>query len=342
MSELSKEELQNLADGGDGNACYEYAGEVEWEAVELSFKDDFDRDEIANERYNELTKQAFTYYLKAAEAGIPKAMSRAGSYYISEGFFDHDLNKAVYWYQKGADGGDKDACYNLARCYRYGKGVQEDTKKAFELYKRAAEGKSGYALYSLGECYYYGIGTEKNLNKAFGYFKESADNNCFDAEYMLAECYFNGEGTEKDIFKAVKYYKSSAEEHFNTLAEYKLGLLYENGTGVEKDLNKAVRLFHSASRDNYLPAIVKCADSYFNDRLFEDAYEYYERAAVMGDAYAQYMMGEFNWYGYHKVPYQVYGGIRRNVNESVRWWFLSAGQGYEKAKEKLKEANKYK
>ena len=77
---------------------------------------------------------------------------------------------------------------------------------------------------------------------------------------------------------------------------YNLGVMYEHGLGVEQS--------------------------------YERAFEYYEQAADLGLATAQYSLG---------VMYYKGDGVERDIAKAREWWTKAAAQGNENAINGLKQ-----
>ena len=84
-------------------------------------------------------RDAFLWFLKAAEQDHAAAQSYLGiCYYNGEGV-QQDNGQAVYWLRKGAEKDYPVALAHLGLCYYNGEGVPQDYNKAINLYKKAAE-----------------------------------------------------------------------------------------------------------------------------------------------------------------------------------------------------------
>ena len=69
-----------------------------------------------------------------------------------------DYDQAFDWYAKAADQGVPQAQYMLGAMYRDGKGVQQDQDKAVVLFRKAVDHDIQGAHYSLGLMYLNGTG----------------------------------------------------------------------------------------------------------------------------------------------------------------------------------------
>ncbi|MBQ3366425.1 MAG: SEL1-like repeat protein [Acidaminococcaceae bacterium] len=119
----------------------------------------------------------------------------------------------------------------------------------------------------------------------------------------------------------------------------KLGLLYEE---ADSDYITAYKLFLMAAEKDYAPAMVKIGDCY-NDLFdcedddeyqvdYEKAFQWYSKAAALGDAEGQYNLGKCYYDG---------TGVEENKRKAVYWFKKSANQNYVKACEFLGDCYKY-
>jgi hypothetical protein len=85
-------------------------------------------------------REAFKWFLSAAEGGNIAAMRSLGGLYLlgSDAVPESDEDAAI-WFQKAADKKDPAAMYDLARLYEDGQGVPRNMEKAKELYRQAAD-----------------------------------------------------------------------------------------------------------------------------------------------------------------------------------------------------------
>ncbi len=97
------------------------------------------------------TNQNFSWFLKAAETGSPRAQYNLGRMYQDGIGVMQDCEKAASWLSKAAVQGDADAQYNLGMMYARGEGVQQDDWRALDWLRLAAEKGHADAQYMVGE-----------------------------------------------------------------------------------------------------------------------------------------------------------------------------------------------
>ena len=111
-------------------------------------------------------KNAFTYFMKAAEGNHVTAQNYIGWMYQKGYGVVADNVEAVKWYRKAADHGNIDAQYNLGFMYEKGYGVSNDYAEAFKWYSKAAEQGDVDAQNNIGYLYEKGFGVTKDYAKA--------------------------------------------------------------------------------------------------------------------------------------------------------------------------------
>src|SRR3954465_3104580 len=82
-------------------------------------------------------KQAFEFYLKAANVGHASSQNQLGVMYDNGEGVDKDSKTAFQWYRKAVQQGNPDAQFNLGNMYFNGEGVDEDHRRAIHWYQKA-------------------------------------------------------------------------------------------------------------------------------------------------------------------------------------------------------------
>ena len=137
-----------------------------------------------------------------------------------------------------------------------------------------------------------------------------------------------------DMKERARYFTVSAENG-DSAAKYSLGLMYRDGTGVEKNIPKAVHLWEEASAQNNLDALTEMGLVYNSENVLFDlgcqpydfsfvetdkkkAFKYFMQAAKLGDARAQFMLGQ----------YYLQDDSMRDLSSAEFWLSKSADQNY--------------
>ncbi|MDJ0740559.1 MAG: tetratricopeptide repeat protein [Gammaproteobacteria bacterium] len=109
----------------------------------------------------------------------------------------------------------------------------------------------------------------------------------------------------------------------NPEAQFRLGVMYGNGDGVGLDYVQALAWFEKAAEQNHENALITMAWMFANgagvDADEERARELYLRAARLGSAKAQYVVGTM----YRFAQY----GVAKDVPAAVDWYLKAANQG---------------
>lgn len=87
-----------------------------------------------------------------------------------------DSKQAVTWFRKAAEQGDASAQYNLGLMYDKGRGVAQDDKQAVAWYRKAAEQGDVDAQRILGMMYDNGVGVVQDNKLAYVWSSVSAAN----------------------------------------------------------------------------------------------------------------------------------------------------------------------
>ena len=118
--------------------------------------------------------ESFKYFSKAADLGLPIAMTMTGLY-LQRGYgTDWNPKKAVEWYTRAISLGDVTALVCLGDCHKFGVGMSENPAGAADLYRRAANLEWPDGMYHLGMCLKKGLGVKKNSSKARKWFEMAA------------------------------------------------------------------------------------------------------------------------------------------------------------------------
>lgn len=87
----------------------------------------------------ETFKQAFSWFLKAAEEGFAPAQYEVATFYYYGCYsIKENLQTAVLWFAQAAKQGHVLAQFELAWCYLYGQGIKANLNEAFVLFSKAA------------------------------------------------------------------------------------------------------------------------------------------------------------------------------------------------------------
>ncbi|RHZ67584.1 hypothetical protein Glove_300g120 [Diversispora epigaea] len=94
----------------------------------------------------------FQWIIKSALAGTVDPMYNVGCFYKN----GKDDKEAFKWYLKAAEKEYPLGQYNVRYCYKNGYGIDRDEVKAFEWDKKAADNDYTNGQYMIGLCFYEG------------------------------------------------------------------------------------------------------------------------------------------------------------------------------------------
>lgn len=263
--------------------------------------------------------KAQKYFIKAAELGMPHAMLNLGHLYAGKG----EHKQAFKWYLKAAENDLIDAYYYVGKAYAMGKGVPQDGRKAVAWLEQAAEYGVEEWVSELAYIYRDGLdGVPKDLAKAEALFALLAEQNayyaptlaqirsqnaaCSDWENLLvraeggelaaqkdlAMAYMRGEAVEEDAEASFKWYKAAAEQG-DAEAQNSLYVRYAEGRGVAQNKEEALKWLHRAAEQEYGMAYYNLGWEYAYGGLLEKdeqkAVGFFKKAAEKSvlEAYAE-------------------------------------------------------
>ena len=205
------------------------------------------------------------------------------------------MEENIYEIQKKAENGDAYCQHEMGVNFHYGYGVPVDKQKSLEWFQKAAGNGNSESMRALGIIYENGIGVGQDLKKAFDYFQQGVDAGNVKSMQKLAWYFEEGVVVEKDIGKAKELY----ERFFIELqkkafggdvdAMYRMGDIYQFGLPL---LNIPV--------------------------YYQQAAEWYEKAANKGNMHAQTSLGLLYYFGL---------GVPKNYTKSAEWYKKAAEQG---------------
>ncbi|XP_012557543.1 DAP3-binding cell death enhancer 1 isoform X1 [Hydra vulgaris] len=190
---------------------------------------------------------------------------------------------------KASENGSIASLYNIGLCYELGHGVNLSLEKAAEYYKLAADKGHLRAMYNLSSLHYQELANKfNNSETGFYYMKLAADNGLVKAQLKLALIYTE----EKKYCNAVKYFEMAANQN-DAESLYYLAICYDNGFGVKQDTKTAML--------------------------------HYKKAAEMGYAGAQYIVGHRYKNGHKECP--------KDLVSALKWYKLAQKSGYKNIEE---------
>lgn len=289
-------------------------------------------------------KEAFGWYLKAAEGGHAYAQYEVASWY-SRGIkdvVDWNDNAAFKWYWESACQLLPEAMRKVADCFCYGSGVKEDEECAKWWCVRAAKAGDADAIawlqdhwkmdeqglhsaYQLASDMPAGMNLKaKESDKAqFRELYAKASSGDADAQYKLGRAFVYGDhGARTNEFHGIQWLRKASGKGCQE-ADYLIGDCYYHGWGVDEDCDEALVWYKRAADAGHADAAEQVGSLRRKGKEvakdLSEAYHYYRIGAAACLDECQFWVGEFLTKGL--------GGVEKNESEGFVWYEKSALQG---------------
>jgi len=222
-----------------------------------------------------------------------------------------------------AEAGDPEAQTILALAYHAGVLLKNDEVEALRLLRLAADRGFVGAQESLGIFCAAGIGMEHpDPQQAIAWYSAAATKGSVDAATNIGSMYAMGDGVPKDMAAALQWFRKAADGG-GASAEYNLALIYQRGDGVPRDAKQSLYWLNKAADHDFVPALVALAHrfAYPQDGSSPDtpaAIQRYKRAAELGDAVSQAILGD------------IFSGgdlVKADYEQATKWYRMAAEQG---------------
>lgn len=276
-------------------------------------------------------KEAFTWFLKAAEQGHKESQYLVGCAYSgmssimfgetdivhndykriqSEANLDqsiwqdalpyYELNgagiepneeKAFEWVMKSANQGYVNAQLRIGIYYDIGIGVKRDVTEAMNWLSKASSKQNAHAMCVLA-CLSYE--QDKNLEKKVELLQKAVDLGDYPAAFVLGETYENESSEDGHFEKACHWYKISADQFDYFESHLKLANFISDCKYGEGDMNQAITRYRKAI-ESYKKTHV---DGYLGE-AYEKLYELYHLGynnAITTEEIIEYLkdQGDYN------------------------------------------------
>jgi TPR repeat protein len=286
-----------------------------------------------------------------AEQGQGQARYMLGTMYSFGEGGPSDPAEAARHYRIAAEAGHAVAAYSLGALYALGRGVPQDYAEAMRWYRRAADGGSADALFKVGVMYANGEGVPKDLTEAGQWWRQAADKGYAPAMLFLGHLHQRGDTGAADPVAAAEWYLKAwqagnkeaapcliklvpaleqAGDGGSPAAQHALGVIHKFGY---QNHGAAARRLAQAAEQNHPEALRLLAFSYERGEGVENdearAAALYQRAAELGDKFAQFNLAAFYASGR--------GGLEKNIDLAIRWYRRAANRGMFEAQWPLAE-----
>jgi len=238
--------------------------------------------------------------------GVPSAGSKATAYSLQARAKALRLEDLEALEEKAAQG-DPEAQTLLALAYHDAVLLKRDDAESLRLLHNAADQKFMAAEESLGIFAQAGVGMPQPAPaEALDWYRKAVQQGSLDAATSIALMYADGAGVSKDPAQALTWFRQAAEAGDAT-AQYNLALMYGRGNGVAQDYKEFVRWLVAAADQNVVPASLDLAAFYMHPRDgtppdVEKAVHYYQKAAALGSARGQVLLGDIFFTGAQGKP----------------------------------------
>lgn len=319
---------------------------------------------------------AFHWYNLAAEQENGEAHEKLGSLLQHGKVNRHDgamtrLRMAAFRYEQAFRLGNERAKSSLISCNHQLAEEYEaamNFAQAVKIYRQMVELGNTSSLNALGLAYLKGVGVPLDYKEAAGCFRQAADLGDIWGEQYLDRLFGQGEDVPGEYQQYEQWYRQAADLG-DSAALRQLGLFYMAGHEGEPDYKTAVYWLEQAAKQGEERAAAEVVEAYAllaedYDKWSNDAwaYHYYKKAAELGHAESQNMVGIYyargievvqnqrlaaQWFEqsaqkgssfgqYHLgAAYEGSQGVDRNEEAAVFWYEKSALQGNYYAKHAL-------
>lgn len=202
-----------------------------------------------------------------------------------------DEHAAIAWFRKGVSLNDMNAVWLLGKMLLDNSNAEiAKYKEAATLFLKAAdEGSVPQAQYSLAMMYEYGLGMSPSYEKAVYYYGKAVEQNDRESMYNLAIMYAHGRGPDEggvliqDFTRAVPLLEAAANsQHAPSI--YYIGMFKANGYGYERNFQQAYNWFEKAAGLDDYRISAKARESALKLRAaLNEAEELQTRTAAMYD-----------------------------------------------------------
>ena len=259
---------------------------------------------------------AATHYRLAADAGHPIARHCLGGLYAAGRGVPQDHSQAAIWFRLAADDGFPDAMVRLGLAHTKGEGVPVDPIAAMTWWERAAARGSGPAMMLIGRAHATGPGG-------------APPDPGLAAEWFFKAWQAGENEAEQEIIRTRVALEAAANAGSAT-AQNALGLIYCFGYD---DPATATDWFEQAAIQNHPEALRMLGYLLSEGKGVEKdealAAEFYQRAANLGDTFAQLNFAAMTDRGA--------GGLTRDISVAIKWFRRAADGGMTEANLRLAE-----
>lgn len=311
----------------------------------------------AGEGVEKNIEQAFLYYRKAAEQGLPKAQTALGEIYYNGLFgFPQNTDIATRWldlaieqnhapakilkgnmlleqvtktttrqaqalYREAIAQGQPRAYCELGMMYD-NSFANVSVSQGIDLLSKGAEAGQAKCMFMLGLTYEV---MQEEYEQSRKWYLRAIEAGSSAAMSNLGRHYDHGIGVEIDYAQALSYYQQAVKAG-NIVANVNLGLMYEIGKGVPQDYQLAASFYSKAAKHGNAQALHNLGIMYAYGNHFardlRQAFSFFDEAAAKGNAWSMFNVASAYRYGM---------GTNKNIEQAIHYFEQAAKQGIAEA-----------
>lgn len=230
---------------------------------------------------------------------------------------------AVFWLKKAAKKNHAKAQLKLASCYEEGVGVAKDLSEAKKWYKKAFDNGESKAIRGYTRLK-YNQWIYKTIVSTKLQLLIDADNGDPKSQFLLGE-WFAGQGLPPQIVESYIWYEKAADKGYVS-AMYKMGVYYES----RSDFSIAFNWFEKAARLGDSSSAIKIAQNYLYghhvSKNVKKAIKWFEEGCIIINPFDLYQIG---------LAYENGDGVEFSYSKAFQYFKKSADQGLAEAQYKV-------
>jgi TPR repeat protein len=268
-------------------------------------------------------KQAYDYYLRAANQGHADAQSSLANLYDQGWGVDKDEMMVAYWSQRAAWQGNALGQAFLGRAMAYGKSRAKDVDEAAKLLLAAAQQGNHMAQEELAILYSSGQGVAQKGGAAIDWFEKAAAGGRVYSQLHISRYYriANSIGVRFNPEISRKWLEKAAAQD-SSIAHFELSEIYRVGEGVDVDIARSFTYLRRAAELGNADAQLKYALALDHGRGLpvnaSEAAKWYRLAADQGKVLAMTNLADLHENG---------TGIAKDLTEAVKLYRQAATKG---------------
>jgi len=190
-------------------------------------------------------------YLKDMGLTEPQAMETLGAFYENGQGVPQNFTRAFTWYKKAAEAGLAEGHFRMGQCYELGLGVAVSYPEAAASFQKAADLGLGAADFRLAALNMTGFQGEPDVKKMLDHLNKSMASGYSEAANELGVIYLEGRfGQAMDQDKAMDLFLKGSDLG-NPTAMKNVAVMYRNGVGRKVDQVQALKWYIIAGAAGY-------------------------------------------------------------------------------------------